>query len=124
MTLMDKINNWPLLKQTIQQAEVQYAQQNKEFGETYAVGFEGWVSTYKFMEDAHRSYDDWCESICAEVFSQYLKDPSHLGCGEIVDGLYCLQCACRNYSICVFLDNMFEDAREFIANTVKHSQEV
>lgn len=124
MTLMDKINDWPLLKQTVQQAEEQYAQQSKEDGEPHAIGFEGWTSAHKFIEDEHQSYDEWCESICAEVFSQYLKDPSHLGCEEIADGLACLQCACRNYSICIFLDNMFEDAEEFITHTVKHSQEV
>lgn len=114
-TIMDKLNDMSTFVRVMHEMEDMYVKVYTENGEPTHVGYSQEWTKHKFCEDIdYHSFGEWHMGICTSVMEKYLEDPYVFGCTEIADSLACLECGCRNYSLCSFLQECFEDAKEFM----------
>ena len=123
-TIMDKVQDWDAFAKAMHEAEDSYTKEWNKNGEPTHVGFtREWCSEHKFCEELTKNFGDWYDGICTGVMKTYLEDPYKFGCTEIADSLACLECGCRNYSLCTFIDNMFEDGKEFLQYCIDYNRQ-
>lgn len=122
MKIMSCVNDWNAFKKVMQEAEDAYVEETGEEG-AY-VGFGPTWPKHKFVEDTVESFSEWLEGMCACVFENYLKNPDQLGCDEMADGAECLACGCRNYCICLFISDAFEDGEELLKWCINQMREL
>lgn len=123
-TIMDKLSDMLAFVKAMHEMEDAYVEVFTKNGEPTHVGYTPeWNTRHKFCEDKdYHSFDEWYEGICTGVMKRYLEDPYDFGCNEIADSLACLECGCRNYSLCAFLYECFEDAKEFMQYCIDYEK--
>lgn len=119
LTIMDKVNDMAAFQKVMHEQEDAYVKWGKDAGETIYLGYDQSVyqseSKHKFCDDRPLTeFRDWREGICGNVMQNYRNHEDDLGCYDMRSSLDCLACGCRNYSLCCFLEEAFEDWVEFM----------
>lgn len=124
MKIMNKVHDWDAFAKAMHEAEDSYVKECSAAEEPTHVGFtEEWKSKHKFCEESCKDFDCWHSGICTSVMETFLEDPYKFGCPEIADSLACLECGCRNYSLCTFIYNRFEDWKEFLQYCIDYEED-